>query len=52
MEGGSPTLNSRPPRRNDIAAGASHDDTRDHLPAVVPTLDELTDLGGPCLLRR
>ena len=31
------------------AAGAIHDDTRDHLPAVVPTLDELTDLGDPCL---
>ena len=37
------------PVEDDIAAGASHDDTPDHLPAVVPTLDELTDLGDPCL---
>ena len=34
---------------DDTAAGASHDDTPDHLPAVVPTLDDLTDLGDPCL---
>ena len=37
------------PIEDDTAAGTSHDDTRDHLPAVVPTLDELTDLGDPCL---
>ena len=30
------------PVEDDTAAGASHDDTRDHLPAVVPTLDEFT----------
>ena len=34
---------------DDTAAGASHDDTRDHFPAVVPTLDDLADLGDPCL---
>ncbi len=34
---------------DDTAPCASHDDTPDHLPAVVPTLDELTDLGDPCL---
>ena len=37
------------PVEDDIAAGASDDDTRDHLLAVVPTLDELTALGDPCL---
>ncbi len=35
------------PVEDDTAAGASHDDTRDHLPAIVPTLDEITDLGDP-----
>ena len=34
---------------DDTAPRASTDDTLDHLPAVVPTLDELTDLGDPCL---
>ena len=33
----------------DTAANRSHDDTPDHVPAVIPTLDELTDLGDPCL---
>ncbi len=34
---------------DDTAPRAIHDDTRDHLPAVVPILDEVTDLGDPCL---
>ena len=34
---------------DDTAAGASDDDTRDHLPAIVPTLNDLTELGDPCL---
>ena len=38
------------PVEDDTGGGAIHDDTRDHLPAVVPTLAELTDLGDPCLV--
>lgn len=34
---------------DDTAAGASDNDTRDHLPAIVPTLNDLTELGDPCL---
>ena len=34
---------------DDTTPHAIHDDTRDHLPGVVPTLDERTDLGDPCL---
>ena len=34
---------------NDTLQRASEDDTLDNLPAVVPTLDDLSDLGDPCL---